>query len=101
MKSLLISDDKDIIVGLRLSGISGVLAENPEEINQIFDKAVSHIDIGIIILTETVFDTIKEKVLDIKKNKSTPLMVTIPDRGGLRDKNFIMKHIKESIGIKI
>jgi V/A-type H+-transporting ATPase subunit F len=101
MKSLLISDDKDIIVGLRLSGISGVLAESPEEINQIFDKAVTDNEVGIIIITENIFDTIKEKVLDIKQNRSTPLMVTIPDRGGLRDKNFIMKHIKESIGIKI
>lgn len=101
MKSLLISDDEDIIVGLRLSGISGVLAETAEEINESFDNAVNNKDIGIVILTENIFDIIKEKVLDIKKSKSTPLMVTIPDRGGLRDKNFIMKHIKESIGIKI
>ncbi len=101
MKSLLISGNKDIIVGLRLSGISGVLAETTEEINESFDKAVSDSDMGIIILTEDIFDIIKDKVLEIKKSKSTPLMVTIPDRGGLRDKNFIMKHIKESIGIKI
>ncbi len=101
MKSLLISNDKDIIVGLRLSGISGVFAESSEEINQYFDVAVMDKDMGIIIITESIFDNIKDKVLDIKKSKSTPLIVTIPDRGGLRDKNFIMKHIKESIGIKI
>ena len=94
MKSLLISNDKDIIVGLRLSGISGVFAESSEEINQYFDVAVMDKDMGIIIITESIFDNIKDKVLDIKKSKSTPLIVTIPDRGGLRDKNFIMKHIK-------
>lgn len=101
MKSLLISGNKDIIVGLRLSGISGVLAETTEEINESFDNAVRDSEMGIIILTENIFDIIKDKVLDIKNSKSTPLIVTIPDRGGLRDKNFIMKHIKESIGIKI
>lgn len=101
MKSLLISDNKDTIVGLRLSGISGVLAETKEEIMVNFDKAVKDKNIGIVIITENIFEMMKDKVVEVKRSGDIPLIVTIPNREGLRDKNFIMKYVKESIGIKI
>lgn len=101
MKSFLISHNKDTIIGLRLSGIEGVLVKNKEEVEEYFSKAIEDHNIGIVILTEKVFEEIKEKVLEVKKSGDTPLIATIPDRKGLRDKNFIMRYVKESIGIKI
>lgn len=101
MKSLLISDNKDTIIGLRLSGIEGILARDDEKINREFDRAVEDKEIGIIILTENIAERIKEKVLELKTEGADQLVVTIPDRSGLKDKNFIMRYIKESIGIKI
>ncbi len=101
MKSYLISDNEDTLVGLRLSGIDGVLVKSKIEIEEKFNEAAINKDIGIIILTESVFSKIKEEVLKVKTDGKTPLVVTIPDRTGLKDKNFIMRHVKESIGIKI
>lgn len=101
MKSFLISDNKDTIVGLRLAGIEGVLAENKEEIKSSFGEAIENKDIGIILLTEKVFEEIKDRVLEQKISGDSPLITTIPDRNGLKDKNFIMRYVKESIGIKI
>lgn len=101
MKSFLISDNKDTIIGLRLANIDGVLAETRADIEKYFNQAVDNKNIGIIIITEKIFEEIKEKVLELKKRGDNKLIVTIPDRTGLRDKNFIMKYVKESIGIKI
>lgn len=101
MKSFLISDNKDTIVGLRLAGIEGVLAQSKEEIKSSFREAIENRNIGIILLTETVFEQIKDRVLEQKISGDTPLITTIPDRNGLKDKNFIMRYVKESIGIKI
>lgn len=101
MKSFLISDNKDTLIGLRLANIDGVLAETKVDIEKYFNQAVDNKNIGIIIITEKIFDEIKEKVLELKKRGDNKLIVTIPDRTGLRDKNFIMKYVKESIGIKI
>ena len=50
---------------------------------------------------ENIFEEITDEVLELKRSGSKQLVVTIPDRTGLKDKNFIMRHIKESIGIKI
>lgn len=101
MKSILISDNRDTIIGLRLANIEGVLAQTKDEINMHFKNAVEDKEIGIIIITEKIFEDMKEQVLELKRSGSTQLIVTIPDRTGLKDKNFIMRHIKESIGIKI
>lgn len=101
MKSFLISDNKDIIIGLRLAGIEGVLVESEEDMKKKFLEATKDRNIGIIIVTETVFEIIKEEVLDLKKSGSSQLVVTIPGKAGFKDKDFIMKYIKESIGVKI
>lgn len=101
MKSFLISDNKDTIIGLRLANIEGILAETKEQIEKYFFASIKDKEIGIIIITEKVFNQIKEEVLELKRSGDSKLIVTIPDRTGLNDKNFIMKYIKESIGIKI
>ncbi|HMM69835.1 MAG TPA: V-type ATP synthase subunit F [Gudongella oleilytica] len=101
MKSFLISDNRDTIIGMRLANIEGVLAQTREEIIARFNEAVEDKDIGIIIITEKIFEEMKEEVLELKRTGSSQLIVTIPDRTGLKDKNFIMRYIKESIGIKI
>lgn len=101
MKSFLISDNKDIITGLRLAGIDGVLVENEEEIKNRFSEVVNDKNVGIIIVTEKILKSIEEEVMELKKNGNSQLVVTIPDITGLRDKNFIMKYIRESIGLKI
>lgn len=101
MKSFLISDNRDTIIGMRLANIEGVLAQTRDEITTRFEAAVEDKDIGIIIITEKIFEEIKDEVLELKRTGSSQLVVTIPDRTGLKDKNFIMRYIKESIGIKI
>ncbi|WP_042679286.1 V-type ATP synthase subunit F [Anaerosalibacter massiliensis] len=101
MKSFLISDNKDTLVGLRLAGMNGIVAVEREEIIKELDKAIEDKDIGIIILTEGIFNKIKDRVLEIKLKESIPLIITIPSRYGMRDKDFITKYIRDSIGIKI
>ncbi|SHH78953.1 V-type ATP synthase subunit F [Sporanaerobacter acetigenes] len=101
MKSFLISDSKDTLVGMRLAGIAGVVAKEREDILRELQKVTANKEIGIILLTENVLNEVKEEVFKIKLKESIPLIVTIPDRHGIREKDFITKYIRESIGIKI
>ena len=82
MRTMLISDNNDTLVGMRLGGVKSVLASNREE--------------------ERVFDMAKAELLDIRMNRRTPLIVEIPDRHGqIRDDNYITQYINESVGIKL
>ena len=89
MRTMLISDNNDTLVGMRLGGVKSVLASNKEEV-------------GILIVTEKVFEMAKAELLDIRMNRRTPLIVEIPDRHGqIRDDNYITQYINESVGIKL
>ncbi len=101
MKSFLIGDNEDTLVGMRLAGIDGVVARKREDVLKELQKATENKEVGLILLTENVFDNVKEEVLKIKLKRNIPLIVTIPDRHGMREKDFITKYIRESIGIKI
>lgn len=102
MKSFLISDNKDTMVAMRLSGISGVILHEKEEIiNQIIE-VLNDKEIGILILTEAVFETVQEEVMNIKLRRAYPLIVEIPDRfGQRREENYITRYINESVGVKL
>jgi V/A-type H+-transporting ATPase subunit F len=88
-------------VGMRLATIEGIYVKDLDDIRKAFDDAVLNDEIGIIIVTESIFDKMKDRVLEVKKSNSKKLIVTVPDRTGLKDKDFIMRYIKESVGIKI
>lgn len=102
MKSFLISDNRDTWVGMRLTGINGVLVRDRENALTAIKRAMKDEDIGILILTERVVDMAKEEVMELKLKCKTPLIVEIPDRRGTsRDVDTISNYIKNSVGIRI
>lgn len=102
MRTMLISDNNDTLVGMRLGGVKSVLASNREKVIEAIEFALSKEEVGILIVTERVFDMAKAELLDIRMNRRTPLIVEIPDRHGqIRDDNYITQYINESVGIKL
>ena len=101
MKSVLISDDKSTIIGLRLAGITGMLVKDVDETKRAFQAAKQDDTVGIVILTENVFNVLGDLFMKYRSTGKLPLLVTIPGRNGLEDKDFIMKYVRESIGVKV
>ena len=57
---------------------------------------------AVILLTDTVNNMCKEKLINIKLNYKQPLIVVIPDRhgrGSLSDS--ITSYVKDAVGLKI
>ncbi len=100
MRSILLTSNEDIINGLRLAGVRSVKCNNRSELLKNFKLYTKSDDIGIIILTYSSFKEIKEEVLDFKLSGKLPLVVTIPDLDGKMEDDFILKYIRESVGVK-
>ncbi|KRQ85900.1 V-type ATP synthase subunit F [Caloramator mitchellensis] len=102
MRIYLISDSHDTFVGMRLSGIKGVLVNSASEAEEEINSILRDKEVGIIVLTERLSSQLKNLVDDIKLNRDLPLIVEIPNRhGSIKDKDYITGYIKESIGIRI
>ena len=102
MKSFFISDNHDTWVGMRLSGIDGVLLHEKEEVLETLKKATMDPEIGIIILTEKIVDLAPDVIMEYKMKNKKPLIVEIPDRHGTtRGSDVITNYIRDSVGIRI
>lgn len=101
MRYYVISDNTDTHVGLRMAGIEGVVARSREEALAALDEALADSTIGILLITESLAELCADRLAPLKMSGRTPLIVEIPDRHGVRNKDAITRYIREAIGVKL
>lgn len=77
MKIYCITDNMELEVGLKLAGCDGITLQNEEEINDKIDEMLKNKEIGILILSQKIYEQSKEKVDYIKLNNKLPLITII------------------------
>jgi len=102
MKMYLIADNVDTEAGMRLAGVEGVVLHQREEVLAALTGVLQKKESGVLLVTEKIAGLIPEEIREIKMNRQTPLIVTIPDRhGSSQAKDLITQYIREAIGLKI
>ena len=102
MKMYLISDNTDTLTGLRLAGIEGEIARSLDELKTAMARALDDKNIAIILISESFQEKYSDYINSVKLAHKQPLFVDIPGRyGSGRKADFISKHIKEAIGLKL
>lgn len=102
MKFFLISDNIDTQMGLRLSGIEGVVVHGTEETASALDKAMAMEDVGVVLMTDFAVKQCRDKVYEYKLTRKQPLIVEIPDRhasSGISE--TISEYLQSAVGIKL
>jgi V/A-type H+-transporting ATPase subunit F len=66
-----------MLYGLKLTGVKSVILEDKNDIELEIEKVVKNKEIGILIVTENVYNIAQEKLEYIKNNKNLPLIVKI------------------------
>ena len=98
MRSYVISDNTDTVMGMRLAGIEGEVIKGRDKILHRLDELIHTDDIAIILMTTITI----EEVSKYKMNLAKPLIVEIPDRHGSGNiSESINKYISEAIGVKL
>lgn len=102
MRFFLISDNVDTLIGMRLTGIEGIVIHSDDEVRRELQKAMDTEDIAVILMTERLVSLCPELIYDLKLNRRQPLIVEIPDRhGNGRTEGSIARYVQEAIGVKI
>ena len=101
MRFELISDNTDTLVGMRLAGITGVMAREKDEAETALKNAVNKDEVAIILITEKLGEMCKDLVYDLKNTRQKPLIVEIPDaKSSGRKKHAITDYVRDAIGLK-
>lgn len=102
MKYFCISDDPDVLTGMRLAGIGGVYATTQKEVEAAVAQVCADPSIAILLVTDGCYALYREKLDEMKLTAEHPLVNIIADsRGSKREPNYITRLINEAIGIKI
>jgi V/A-type H+-transporting ATPase subunit F len=101
MKSFLLCASRDTLLSFRLTGVEGILVDNNEMLRKELSLLIKNADIGIIMISEDVLTMDKDYVMGLKLSLKNKLIIQIPEPNGIKDNDYIMRYIKESIGISI
>jgi vacuolar-type H+-ATPase subunit F/Vma7 len=98
---LYVIGDEDTVLGFRYAGIPGRVVEGGEEAAEVLDEVYESGEEEIIIMTEQLANTIRERVNEIRFGTALPLIVEIPGPEGPSDESpALLDMIHEAVGIR-
>jgi len=101
MKYFVIGDE-DTVLGFAFTGIEGFAVESPEQSRRVFMEKVNDPEVGVIIMTEQVAETIGDEVTRIMHQSTQPVIVRIPGpEGPSPRRRSLQQLIQEAVGIKL
>ncbi len=106
LKNIAIIGDKDTTLGFAMAGIKHTFHVEPgaKDAKDAMESCLSNPDIGIVIITERVADSIREDIDKLKLDKTLyPIIIEIPDKQGEIPgrKDPISVLIKRAIGVEV
>ncbi len=100
MKTYLLCKSKETLISLRLAGIEGKVLTEENNVQEEIEKLLKDKQIGIIAISESIARKNRDYIMNKKLEEKT-LIIQIPEPSGTEEKDYVMKYIKNSIGIKI
>lgn len=79
MRMVCISRSNDIAIGLRLAGVQSFFIKDENMIKEKIIELSKDADVGILNVTEDVYEIAKSELQEISKTQDLPLVVKIPN----------------------
>ena len=79
MRMVCISKNKDILLGLRIAGVEVFHIKDDKKIIEKIQELASDANVGILNVTEDVYDVAEDEIKQIQNNQEMPLIVKIPN----------------------
>lgn len=79
MRMVCITKNNDIAVGLRLAGVQSFFIRDDTKIKEKIKELEVDSDVGIINVTEDVYEIAQKELENISNTKDLPLIVKIPN----------------------
>ena len=95
--------DKETAIYFNLGGVKNSwVVKSEDDAIKTFEDIKTKQTVSLVIVTDTVFDWIKNKVGQGKKEIELPLVVSIPTRrGGKPQVDLLAELIKRTVGVEI
>ncbi len=94
--------DEDTVAGFANAGIPGAVARSPEDAAERLERLVREGRNVVVITTEQIANSVRERVNAIRFGGAFPLIVEIPGpEGPSPDSPSLLKMIRDAVGIRV
>lgn len=96
--------DKETAIYFKLGGVrNSWVVDNADQAVKTYESIKSKQTVSLVIVTDPVFDWIKDKIGRGKKEIEFPLVVSIPTRkaGGKPQADLLAELIKRTVGVEL
>ncbi len=98
MRLYALSDDEEILVGLRLAGIEGEKVRPGETLTARLKELDEDSTVAVIIINRSLALAVSDELLEFKKTSRT-LLAEIPDKDGAEVTDTVTQYVKNALGI--
>lgn len=77
MKIYCITDNTELEVGLKLAGCDGMTLKEESKIEQKIDEIAGNSEIGILVVSQKIYEQAKDKIDSIRFYKKFPLVTIL------------------------
>jgi len=77
MKIYCISDSLETALGFKLCGVESNVASEKDKVDKMIDDVLENPEIGVLVVTQNIYNISEEKLDNIKLYKRIPLIVKI------------------------
>lgn len=96
--------DSNTVLGFRLTGVMETReTEDPKEAFEALKTFFRDKDMGLVIITERLADSLRTEIDKLTKGVVTPLLVEIPDKEGAIERKVdpINELVRRAVGVEI
>lgn len=94
--------DEDTLRGFRLAGVDGRVVSTADEARQAVEDVLRLPDCGIIIITVSAADAIRDMVEKVRLEQDRPLIIEIPGpKGKPAESKGLRGFVQEAVGIRL
>ena len=95
--------DKETAIYFKLGGVKNSwVVKSEDDAVKTFEDIKNKQTVSLVIVTDTVFNWVKDKIGQGKKEIELPLVVSIPTRrGGKAQVDLLAELIKRTVGVEI
>ncbi len=103
MGSVFVIGSKEVVIGFRLAGVKGEVAEDRESALKALNRALSAGSYKLILISEGIGELLRNEIEEIRAKELYPIVLEVPEMGGWRKKphNYLERAIREALGLNI
>lgn len=100
--NIFVIGDRDTVLGFRLAGVRGAVVGEKDDAAVALDRALRDASNGLVLVTESIADIIRERVNMHRASAGVPIVLEIPGASGPSPSRVpIGDIVRKAVGVSV